>query len=160
MHARKSGTGKLKAISPLIATVLLISFTFTLAAIVAGWGQNIVTQSSGKTEKIQQQQAACSGGTIQYVFTGGPANPTVSGNQIKAQIQVDGVSLGNFTFVITLNNLETLYLADVTKTSLAPGPKNIGTIASETLNVSRENITSVMITSNCPDSKTIAKPLG
>lgn len=159
MRALKISGKKFKAISPLIATVLLISFTFTLAAIVAGWGQNITTQSLGRSERVSQQQAACSGGTLQYLYTG-LQNPIMEGNRIKAQIQVDGVPLGNFTFLVTLNSLETVYLSDTSKTSLAPGPKNIGTIISEPLNIPKENVTSVIITSNCSDAKTIAKPLG
>lgn len=148
-----------KAISPLIATVLLISFTFTIAAILAGWGQNIVTQSTGKSEKIQQQFAACSGGIIQFVDSG-LQNPALDGNQIKAQIKVDGVPLGNFTFVVFLTGLETRYISDATGSSLAPGPRNIGTIISQPTDISRDNITSVMITSNCTDAKTVSRPIG
>jgi len=148
-----------KAISPLIATVLLISFTFTIAAILAGWGQNIVTQSTGKSEKIQQQFAACSGGIIQFVDTG-LQNPMMEGTRLKAQIKVDGVHLGNFTFVVFLTGLETRYISDSTGTSLAPGPRNIGTIVSQPTDISRDNITSVMITSNCSDAKTVSRPIG
>ncbi len=148
-----------KAISPLIATVLLISFTFTIAAILAGWGQNIVTQSASKSEKIQQQFTACNGGVIQFVDTG-LQNPTLDGNRLKAQIKVDGVPLGNFTFVVFLSNLETAYLSDSSGTSLAPGPRNIGTIVSQSTDIKRENITSVMITSNCSDAKTVSRQIG
>ncbi|MFZ3077271.1 MAG: archaellin/type IV pilin N-terminal domain-containing protein [Candidatus Aenigmatarchaeota archaeon] len=148
-----------KAISPLIATVLLISFTFTIAAILAGWGQNIVTQSTGKSEKIQQQFAACSGGIIQFVDTG-LQNPMMEGTHLKAQIKVDGVPLGNFTFVVFLTGLETRYISDSTGASLAPGPRNIGTIISQPTDISRDNITSVMITSNCTDAKTVSRPVG
>lgn len=148
-----------KAISPLIATVLLISFTFTIAAILAGWGQNIVTQSTGKSEKIQQQFAACSGGVIQFVDTSF-ANPAMTGNQIKALIEVNGVPLTNFTFELTLNSLDIKYLSDITNTSLAPGPRNRGTIISETTTIARENISTVAIKSNCPDVKTVSRPVG
>ncbi|MBU3957926.1 MAG: hypothetical protein KKB25_02540 [Nanoarchaeota archaeon] len=148
-----------KAISPLIATVLLISFTFTIAAILAGWGQNIVTQSAGKSEKIQQQFTACNGGVIQFVDTG-LQNPMLDGNRIKAQIKVDGVPLGNFTFVVFLSGLETVYLSDSSGTSLAPGPRNIGTVVSQPTDITRENISSVMITSNCSDAKTVSRPVG
>ncbi len=148
----------MKAISPLIATVLLISFTFTIAAILAGWGQNIVTQSTAKSGKIQQQQEACGGGTVQYLYTG-IQNPRMDGNQLKAQIQVDGAPLGNFTFAVILKNGDTKFLSDTTGASLAPGPHNIGTIISETTALTKADIASVMITTNCTDTRTILKPL-
>lgn len=148
-----------KAISPLIATVLLISFTFTIAAILAGWGQNIVTQSTSKSDIIQKHLAACSGGVIQFVDTG-LQNPVLNGNQLKAQIKVDGVPLGNFTFVVFLSNMETKYISDAAGISLAPGPRNIGTIVSQPTDISRDNISSVMITSNCSDAKTVSRPIG
>lgn len=153
------GKRALKAISPLIATVLLVSFTFTLAAILAGWGQNITTGKLGEAEKKSQQQAACSGGILKYLDTGS-ANPIMAGSQIKALIEVDGVPLGNFTFMLTMSNLDIKYLSDTTMASIAPGARNRATIVSETTTISRENVTSVTITSNCTDAKTVAKPLG
>ncbi len=148
----------MKAISPLIATVLLISFTFTLAAIVAGWGQNVVTQSQAKPEKIQQEFKECGGGTLQFVSTG-QQNPTIRVNQIVAQIQVDGAALSNFTFVLTLNNQSTIYLSDITNSSIAPGARNIGTIISEQTTLTKDNITSVMVTSPCKDARTVQRAL-
>ncbi len=148
-----------KAISPLIATVLLISFTFTIAAILAGWGQNITSGSLSKSEKQSQQFVKCGGGIIKYLDIGS-SNPIMVGNQIKALIEVDGVPLGNFTFQITLNSLDIEYLSDSTGTSIGPGARNRGTIVSETTAISRENITSVTITSNCTEAKTDARPLG
>ncbi len=149
----------LKAISPLIATVLLISFTFTLAAIVAGWGQNIVTGASGKAEKANAQREACSTGTIKYLDIGS-TNPIMVGDQIKALIEVEGVPLGNFTFMITTSDLEISYLSDTSALSLAPGARNRGTILSEHTTIPISSISSVTITSNCTDAKTDARPLG
>jgi flagellin-like protein len=154
--ARKS---TMKAISPLIATVLLISFTFTIAAILAGWGQNISKQSLSASEITQRRLEQCGGGTVQYLYTG-IQNPMMDGNQIKAQIQVDGVPLGNFTFVAILKNGNTAFLSDTTGTSLAPGTHNIGTIISEPTALAKADISSVMITTNCTDTRTILKPLG
>lgn len=148
-----------KAISPLIATVLLISFTFTIAAILAGWGQNISTQSLGKSEKTSQELESCGGGTIKYTSVGS-ANPIMVNNQINALIEVGGVSLKNFTFEITLKNLDVKYFSDITNTSLSPGPRNMGKIISESMTISQENITSVTIKSNCQYVKTDARPLG
>ncbi len=148
-----------KAISPLIATVLLISFTFTIAAILAGWGQNISTQSLGKSEKTSQQLASCIGGTVQYLYSGS-ANPAMDGNKIRAQIRVGGVPLSNFTFAVALTNSSIVYLSDTSNTSLSPGPRDMGTIVSETTAIASGNITSVTITTNCPDVRTDARPLG
>lgn len=148
-----------KAISPLIATVLLISFTFTIAAILAGWGQNISTQSLGKSEKTSQQLASCGGGTVQYLYTGS-ANPVMDSSKIRAQIRVGGVPLSNFTFAIALSNSSIVYLSDTSNTSLSPGPRDMGTIVSEATAIAGGNITSVTITTNCPDVRTDARPLG
>jgi len=139
-----------KAISPLIATVLLIGFTFTMAAILAGWGQNIVSTNVGEFTKESQKISACRGGNIKFIS----GYPKVENNRIKAVVEAKGVPLGDFAFEIIANDNVTT-LNDITNTSLAPG--RLGTIISEELTVSKSNITQLRVVTNCTDVKTLFK---
>ena len=51
-----------KAISPLIATVLIIGFTIVLAAVVIQWGGQLVDQLKGQTQTSTELSLACSSG--------------------------------------------------------------------------------------------------
>jgi flagellin-like protein len=61
---KKDGSGKKmimrykKAISPLIATIILIAVTIAIAVIVVGWIYGIFGSTSGPTEKLQIFQDA------------------------------------------------------------------------------------------------------
>lgn len=48
-----------KAISPLIATVLLIGFTVALAAVVMTWGGKWIREVTGTTEERSEEQIMC-----------------------------------------------------------------------------------------------------
>lgn len=48
-----------KAISPLIATVLLIGFVVALAVLVTNWGLNYVKETTERTEKTTQSALDC-----------------------------------------------------------------------------------------------------
>lgn len=48
-----------KAISPLIATVLLIGFTVALAAVIMTWGQGFTKKITGETETTTEQALTC-----------------------------------------------------------------------------------------------------
>jgi flagellin-like protein len=56
----------LKGISPLVATVLLIAITMTLAGIVAFWGSSFVRTSLPSENQTQTLQA-CTGGSIKLI---------------------------------------------------------------------------------------------
>ena len=48
-----------KAISPLIATVLIIGFTIVLAAVVIQWGSQLVERLKGQTDINIEKTDAC-----------------------------------------------------------------------------------------------------
>jgi len=59
-----------KAISPLIATVLLIGFTIVLAAVVIQWGGQLVDKIKGQTEVSSDVNLICSAGLTQLEISG------------------------------------------------------------------------------------------
>ncbi len=143
---------KKKAISPLIATVLLIGFTFTMAAILAGWGQNIVSTNVGEFTEESQKLSACRGGNLNFI----PGYPKFENNRIKAVVEAKGVPLGDFVFeIVTTEGV--VSVPDSLNTTIAPG--RLGTVISEEINVDRSNITQLRIVTNCTDVKTIFKTL-
>jgi len=48
-----------RGISPLIATVLIIGFTISLAAVIISWGQTFTRQIQQETETSSNEQIAC-----------------------------------------------------------------------------------------------------
>jgi len=77
----------MKGISPLIASVLLIAITMTLAAILA-------TFVSSYTRQQLAAMPACVGGTLTFAT---PAYPKISGSTITAAVEVENVDLTGFT---------------------------------------------------------------
>lgn len=57
MKARRFGK---KAVSPLIATVLLIAFAVALGALVMNWGREYIEQTQEKVSTTSAQQSTCS----------------------------------------------------------------------------------------------------
>ena len=85
----------LKGISPLVATVLLIAITMTLAGIVAFWGSTFV-RGGLPTENQTQQIQTCAGGSIKLF------RDNFSSNVLTLNIYNDGsqkLSLTNITIV-------------------------------------------------------------
>ncbi|HIQ50007.1 MAG TPA: hypothetical protein EYH56_02310 [Nanoarchaeota archaeon] len=147
-----------KGISPLIAVVLLIAATVTVAAILANWARSYVggevTEFRSKVEKFECLYGAISLISDEY--------PKIVNDRIVAMIEVAGVPLGNFTFEVIYNDPttgieEVKVLKDIKNLALSPGIKGIGIIISENLtenNINPENIIKVRIGSNCSEVKT------
>jgi len=72
-----------KAISPLIATVLLIGFTIVLAALIIQWGGGLFRQTTEETGVTAKAQMLCSTG-IKFEITS--ATATVTGAEAKIKI--------------------------------------------------------------------------
>lgn len=70
---------------------------------------------------------------------------------IKATVKVSGTSLGNFMFVVTLNNKTTINLKDTTSTTIFPD--QTATIISESIRYQKNDIFTVQITTNCTNVK-------
>jgi len=77
----------MKGISPLIASVLLIAITMTLAAILATFVSNYTRQQLNALP-------SCVGGTLTFATND---YPQYSANHVKAILQVDNVDLSGFT---------------------------------------------------------------
>jgi flagellin-like protein len=80
----------MKGISPLIASILLIAFTLTVAVIIGGWLTSISSQQTSNIGGTANQTVTCSKAVIAIVSV--PNNNTVI---IQNQGQID--LSGNFT---------------------------------------------------------------
>lgn len=97
----------MKGISPLIASVLLIAITMTLAAILATFVSNYTRQQLSALP-------SCVGGTLTFV----PGYPTISGTAITAVVEAGNVGLKDFT-VEAISSSGTTTTADATATIAA-----------------------------------------
>ncbi len=93
-----------KAISPLIATVLLIAFTMAIASIVFGWGQGFVNTISNPVSDSGTKTVQCTFANIDvkksdvvYNFSGSSSTMNVTAFNSGSE------SLYNFSFIIITN---------------------------------------------------------
>jgi len=129
----------LKGISPLVATVLLIAITMTLAGIVAFWGSSFV-RTTLPTENQTQTMQACVGGSIKLISQS--YNSTT--NVLSLTFYNDGtqkLTLTNITFIYS-DRAETKEI----NSEIAPAQVLIKTID----NVA-SNYNSFLISTNCPN---------
>jgi len=133
----------MKGISPLIASVLLIAITMTLAAILASFVSNYTRQQLSSLP-------SCVGGNI--IFSSADY-PKWSVGSITAVIEAENVDLETFTFEVLLVNDTILTSSDTMGTSIPAG--GAGTVKSSNLGVAQADISKVRITAgNCPGVKT------
>lgn len=133
----------MKGISPLIASVLLIAITMTLAAILATFVSNYTRQQLSSLP-------TCVGGTLVYAT---PDYPKLSGgNTVTAVVEAGNVDLDGFT-VEVLKSDGNVKSVDVTGTSIKAGSAGTvtATFTGETLTTSDR---ARIIAKNCPNVKT------
>ncbi len=133
----------MKGVSPLIASVLLIAITMTLAAILASF-------VSSYTQQQLSSLPACVGGTITFATAD---YPSLSGGEIVAIIDVGSVDLSDFR-IESINSTEHVNIITATgSTSISAGSS--GTIRSDFsgLNPAVGDKTRI-VAGNCPDVKT------
>lgn len=133
----------MKGVSPLIASVLLIAITMTLAAILASF-------VSSYTQQQLSSLPACVGGTITFAT----ANyPDLQGSEIVAIIDIGSVELSDF-------RIESINSTGDVNIVTATGPSTIAAGSSGTI---RANFAGLGVASgdqtrvvagNCPDVKT------
>ncbi len=70
-----------KAISPLIATVLIIGFTVSLTAVVMTWGKGFITEKTQETSESAETQMRC----INLEFTADKA--CITGNNVQLTLR-------------------------------------------------------------------------
>lgn len=136
-----------KAISPLIAAVLLIGFTMAIAAILAAWATQWTTTRVGGFET--KPEIICAGGGVSFIS----GYPKWDAGQIKAVIEVKEIPLGNFSFVAILTNDTTMYYRDILSSSAKPGVPV--TIISEQTGLSKAEISRLEVVTNCSGVTTL-----
>jgi flagellin-like protein len=129
----------LKGIDPLVATVLLIAVTMTLAGIIAFWGSSFV-RSNLPSENQTQNLQSCVGGNLKLVS------------------QSYNSSTQTFSILILNNGQEKLFLTNITFIyEDGIDSKELGAEISpaqpffKTLSNVREGFKSFLISTNCPN---------
>lgn len=85
---------KIKGISPLIATIMLIAFTMIVAGILAGWATRFVTTQVGTLQSCSNAQILIQNGYY-----------NASGHTLYLTVyNVGKVPLTGFTLIMTYNN--------------------------------------------------------
>jgi flagellin-like protein len=137
----------MKGISPLIASVLLIAITMTLAAILASF-------VSSYTRQQLTAMPACVGGTMGFSTSAYPKWDDDTAKTITAVMEVDNVELNDFSFEVLLKNDTVLSSDDANKVTIAAG--STGTIKSGVFTgIYLANISKVrVIAGNCPTVRT------
>jgi flagellin-like protein len=96
----------MKGISPLLATVLLIAITLTVAAILGSWFTSLTRTQTGIIEQNVKTQVNCSSANLEIV------DVTCSNTTQKIQVIItnlgNDIPLYNFSTLVILNN--TYYL--------------------------------------------------
>jgi flagellin-like protein len=128
-----------KGISPLVATVLLIAITMTLAGIVAFWGSSFV-RTSLPTENQTQTLQACTGGSIKLISS----SYNSTSNVFSMTIYNDG------TQKLTLTNITFIYAdkADAKEINAEISPAQVFVKAIDNVT---NGYNSFMISTNCPN---------
>ena len=128
-----------KGISPLVATVLLIAVTMTLAGIIAFWGSSFV-RTSLPTENQTQTLQACTGGSIKLVSS----NYNSSANTLSLTIYNDGVQK------LTLTNITFIY-SDRAESKEINSEISPGQVFVKALDNVAGDFNSFIISTNCPN---------
>jgi len=138
----------MKGISPLIASVLLIAITMTLAAILASF-------VSSYTRQQLTALPSCVGGMIGFSTANYP-KWTDADKTITAVIEADNVDLSDFSFDILLTNSSVISKADtLLGATVAIKSGSSGTIKTANTGLIKTEIDKVrVIAGNCPSVRT------
>jgi flagellin-like protein len=139
----------MKGISPLIASVLLIAITMTLAAILASF-------VSTYTRQQLNALPSCVGGTIGFSTANYPHWDGNTPKTITAVIEVDSVDLDTFSFEILLTNSSVFTYKDSLNTAIKAG--STGTIKTGVGAITGINLADIdkvrVAAGNCPSVRT------
>jgi flagellin-like protein len=128
-----------KGISPLVATVLLIAITMTLAGIVAFWGSSFV-RTGLPTENQTQILQACSGGSIKLISSSYDSNTQT----FSLTFYNDG------TQRLLITNITFIY-SDRAESKEINSEISPGQVVVRSINNVTGNYTSFIISTNCPN---------
>ena len=132
----------MKGISPLIASVLLIAITMTLAAILATFVSNYTRQQLSSLP-------SCVGGTLTYATPDYPKK-NAAGDTVTAVVEAGNVDLKDFT-VEVLTSTGNVVSQDVTATIKAG---SAGTVTATGFTGLTTSDRARVIAKNCPSVKT------
>lgn len=144
-------TGYGKAISPLIATVLLIAFTLTVATILANWVSTFIKTQTEEVGEKSTVKIKCAFGSLEIDTA--KYNNTNTRLLVILKNQAGDTDLQNITFSIILKNSSTYAYP----TSCNCGDETL--YRGETKAYSNSSIQNgcsidkVIVTTNCPDAK-------
>ncbi|MFB6075695.1 MAG: archaellin/type IV pilin N-terminal domain-containing protein [Candidatus Aenigmatarchaeota archaeon] len=103
-----------KGVSPLIAAVLLVAFTMTVAAILATWSSSFVRTKTQEAEQEQEERSLCSGLAMNVES----AKYDSSAEEITALVWNTGDE--------TLENIKVnVYYSDINLTTKLPTKSNV-----------------------------------
>jgi flagellin-like protein len=132
----------MKGISPLIASVLLIAITMTLAAILATFVSNYTRQQLSSLP-------ACVGGTLLFATAD---YPKLNGNNVVSVVEAGNVELKDFT-VEAIDSSGTVTRKSVTGVTIPAGSSGTVTADFSGIGIATDDKVRV-IAVNCPSVKT------
>lgn len=140
----------MKGVSPLIATVLLISFTMAIAIILSNWVLDYSKTQTATLGERGSKQIACSGAWLD----GSDAIYNTTLKKLSIDVQNKGnVALGNLKLIVIFTNgSSSIYNIYPANLSLSPGDSAIIWNSS----VDSSAIKRVRIPNNCSDANAAA----
>lgn len=139
-----------KAISPLIASVLLIAFTITVATIIASWVTTFTTGQTELTEEKAKQRITCAFGSLNIEEA--KYNNTETKLFLRIENTQGDMDLSNITFNVIMKNASTFFYHTTCNC-------NDETLRSAEIKIYSNssvadgcNIDMVRVSTNCPDA--------
>jgi flagellin-like protein len=138
-----------KAVSPLIATIVLISFTIAIGSLVINWGKQFIT---AQTQSLEQAGVECNKENIQIVRV--IANVTSSGRNAVTNFTIFVRNIGDVAFELQSVNVYTdtnVYSNSSVDFSLDKGESKSFSVVFN-FNASKEKVDYIELTSKkCPN---------
>jgi len=132
----------MKALSPLVAEVLLIAFVVGVGAIIATWVTTFTKSSSATVEKQSSAQITCTYGSIKFLSSPPLTYNSTSGNFTGAVENNGNIALGNVRLQVIYDN-STLQVIQLPRSELSAGD-----IISFNVQIS-SNFNIIRVTTNC-----------
>lgn len=139
-----------KAISPIIATVLLIAFTITIGTIVVSWSTTFTQSQTIATEEKATARIKCSYGDLYIEKAKYNHTLTKLSLWLKNQAGTVDAVLSNITLSVILTNASTNIYSVLPSENLNPGDTKVYYNSSIQNGC---NIDEVWVTTNCEDAR-------
>lgn len=141
-----------KAISPLIATVILIAFTMTIGSILASWATSFMQGQTAATETKATARIKCAYGDLHIERAVYNHTATKLSVWVENQAGTQDTVLSNITFSAIMKNASTFVYAvacSCASLDLSPAETKVYFNSSITDGC---NIDYLRVSSNCPDA--------